>query len=1765
MKKILILIFLLAVATATMKAQTLGGTFPSNDIKICLGEGFTINFTGTPPFTLYYYFNASGNVVPAGGDKGFPANETIINGNSLTITPTEEGIYQMIDVVVSDGSTNAALIPSTVSITVNPKPAKPVINALTDICFGETLTFETAAGYPSYRWRINGVATASTDNTVIETAVGTYTYEVSVQNAEGCWSDWSDAVTATVNPKPAKPVINALTDICFGETLTFETVAGYPRYRWRINGATTAGANNTVIETAVGTYTYQVRVQNAEGCWSDWSDAVTATVNPKPAKPSLTASDTEVCFGEAILLTAPSGFSRYRWRETATMTTENSTDFVKIIGGAGSYAYQVRVQNAEGCWSDWSDIVNIKIRDQLAHPVIEPVSNVCFGSPITFTATPGYAEYIWYEGYSFSTENTTANTVSVSQPAMYSYLVTVKDDLGCTSPTSVAVNGEIYAKPDKPVINALTDVCFGNPLTFGTTAVEPRYNWRKTFNGSVSTTTGTNNTVTEYAVGTYDYQVRVRNAANCFSEWSDEVTATVNPKPDKPVINPVTNVCSGTSLTFEATAGFISYEWVSETATHTVTAVNTISASGSGVHSYTVRVQNAEGCWSDYSDVVSGEIYALPAKPVLNPLPAAEVCFDNPITLETAAGFSRYGWRETTTLTTENSTVNTKVLTASGTYAYQVRVRDANNCWSAWSDIVNVKIRDAIAQPVIDPVTNVCFGSTLTFTATPGYAEYIWDDGGTYDYTTVNTKSVSAAGVYSYSVFVKDAFGCESPQSEFVSGEIYAKPAKPVINALTDVCYPETLVFETAAGLARYSWRETTTGAVITNTSNTLSQTATGTYTYRVRVQDANGCWSDWSDEVTATVNPKPDKPVINAVADVCFGETLTFETAAGYPRYRWRINGVATASTDNTVTETAVGTYTYQVRVQNVEGCWSDWSDAVTATVKPKPDKPVINALADVCYPETLVFETAAGLARYRWQEIGSGAVTNSTDNTISHTAVGTYTYRVRVQNVEGCWSDWSDEVTATVNPKPDKPVINAIADVCFGETLTFETTAGYPRYRWRINGVTTASTDNTVIETAVGTYTYQVRVRNTEGCWSDWSDAVTATVKPKPDKPVIEPVADVCFDETLTFTTDAGYARYRWQEIGSGAVTNSTDNTISHTAVGTYTYRVRVQNVEGCWSDWSDEVTATVNPKPETPVITRVNDVCFGETIKFEAIPSTYSDYEWTETISGTVEMGGSVKEVSAVGVYNYIVRILNEEGCYSEYSDAVRGEIYPKPDKPVIEPVSDVCFDETLTFTADAGYVRYRWQEMGSGAVVTNTSNTMSHTAVGTYSYRVRVQNAEGCWSDWSDEVTATVKPKPETPVINPVEDVCFGETLTFETEAGYPRYRWRINGVVTTGTNNSVSETAVGTYTYEVRVRNAEGCWSDWSDEVTATVKPKPATPEISVADVCFGDTLTFITDGGYPRYRWNEMISGDLHNGNENTISQTSVGKYTYRVQVRNAEGCWSDYSAEVTGYVHPLPKRPSIEPAGTVAICEDGSITLTATSGLALYTWYLNGVEISSSASNTYSATEAGNYTVKVTTVYGCESKISDATTVEVIPYPAQPVITAAGLENGLVWRKTGMGIVFEVVNRLDTLVYQWYHNGSVITGGQGEALHLTGLRLDDAGLYSVTATTQKAQCSTMSDNVELIVREDVYIHNLITPNNDGQNDNLRIRGLEIYPHNELIIINRWGNQVFNTKDYVNGTWNGGSLPDGVYFYRLKLIEFNGYTEEKTGYFHLKR
>jgi gliding motility-associated-like protein len=74
-----------------------------------------------------------------------------------------------------------------------------------------------------------------------------------------------------------------------------------------------------------------------------------------------------------------------------------------------------------------------------------------------------------------------------------------------------------------------------------------------------------------------------------------------------------------------------------------------------------------------------------------------------------------------------------------------------------------------------------------------------------------------------------------------------------------------------------------------------------------------------------------------------------------------------------------------------------------------------------------------------------------------------------------------------------------------------------------------------------------------------------------------------------------------------------------------------------------------------------------------------------------------------------------------------------------------------------------------------------------------------------------------------------------------------------------------------------------------------------------------------------------------------------------------------------------------------------------------------------------------------------------------------------------------------------------------------------------------------------------MITVNDLYVPSVITPNGDGLNDYFKIA--ENIGNVELIIINRWGNEEYRNRNYLND-WEGlnntgEKLPNDTYFYIL--------------------
>lgn len=143
-----------------------------------------------------------------------------------------------------------------------------------------------------------------------------------------------------------------------------------------------------------------------------------------------------------------------------------------------------------------------------------------------------------------------------------------------------------------------------------------------------------------------------------------------------------------------------------------------------------------------------------------------------------------------------------------------------------------------------------------------------------------------------------------------------------------------------------------------------------------------------------------------------------------------------------------------------------------------------------------------------------------------------------------------------------------------------------------------------------------------------------------------------------------------------------------------------------------------------------------------------------------------------------------------------------------------------------------------------------------------------------------------------------------------------------------------------------------------------------------------------------------------------------------------------------------------------------------------------------------------------------------------------------------------------------DTTIFK----GDIIklnANAQGTLVWTPASKIDSADVLTPTATIEETTQFVLTvtdtnlcvnaDSVLITVKMKEFngmVSNLFTPNSDGINDTWYIQDILSYPENEVWVYNIYGQLVFNKKGYANdwlGTYNGAALPDGTYYYVIKI------------------
>ena len=533
--------------------------------------------------------------------------------NGVAFTPTVTSTYTVT-------GTNSAGCTATDQVTINVTPG-PVaaITGAAPTCLGSQVTLIASPIGATYLWMPGGATTQTI--TISPASTTSYTLTVSLP---GCGSSNASQLVI-VNPLPT---VNAGIDqsICAGGTVALSGSGG-TTYTWNNN------VSNGVAFTPLATATYTVSTTDANGCTN--TDQVLVTVNLNPTVNG--GNDQTVCVGGSATLSG-SGASTYTWSGGVT----NGVAFTPTV----TSTYTVTGTSAAGCVG--TDQVTINVT---AGPVaaIAGGATVCLGSPVTLTASPIGATYLWMPG------GATTQTLTVSPTSTTSYTLTVSLP-GCGSSNatqSVTVN-------PLPTVNAGIDqsTCTGGTVTLsgsgGTT-----YSWDNNVSNGVAFT----------PLATATYTVSTTNANGCTN--TDQVLVTVNPIPTVNGGNDQT-VCVGGTATLSG-SGASTYTW-SGGVTNGVAFTPTVTST------YTVTGTSAAGCVG--TDQVTINVTAGPVAAISG---AAPMCLGSQVTLTASPVGVSYLWMPGGA-TTQNITVSP---TSTTTYTLTVSLAGCGSSNATQSVVVN--------------------------------------------------------------------------------------------------------------------------------------------------------------------------------------------------------------------------------------------------------------------------------------------------------------------------------------------------------------------------------------------------------------------------------------------------------------------------------------------------------------------------------------------------------------------------------------------------------------------------------------------------------------------------------------------------------------------------------------------------------------------------------------------------------------------------------------------------------------------------------------------------------------------------------------------------------------------------------------------------------------------------------------------------------------------------------------------------------------------
>jgi hypothetical protein len=389
----------------------------------------------------------------------------------------------------------------------------------------------------------------------------------------------------------------------------------------------------------------------------------------------------------------------------------------------------------------------------------------------------------------------------------------------------------------------------------------------------------------------------------------------------------------------------------------------------------------------------------------------------------------------------------------------------------------------------------------------------------------------------------------------------------------------------------------------------------------------------------------------------------------------------------------------------------------------------------------------------------------------------------------------------------------------------------------------------------------------------------------------------------------------------------------------------------------------------------------------------------------------------------------------------------------------PLGGICAGINFTFTATpvngGPNPQYQWTRNGvneAGATgVSYTTNKLNDKDT----IRCILTTSAACPATPTVTSAPTIVPVLPSPIISvtPAGPVgfCAGDSSTLSSAAATGNQWYKDGSLISGATNAKLVVKAAGSYTDSLTGSN--GCKAG-NPPVVVTVNAAPAVPVLTTASatnsICAGDSLKLNSSAtsGNQWYRNDTLLTGAV------SIFYTAKIPGIYKDSITNGSGCRSG-STTLTVSVSALPATPVISASGTTAVCPGKTLVLNSSAATGNQ-WYKDGAAIAAASGNTYTASQAGIYTLITSNAAGCFSAVSAGISLSAAAAPSTPTITAAGATSFC----NGNSVV---LNSSAAASYQWFKDATAISGAAGASYTAT-----TAGSYTIQVSAANG-CTAVS------------------------------------------------------------------------------------------------